>query len=229
MRQLLIVCIFLALTGCTSRYYKAEEYSGFLKSYAKLEKVETPSGSNVWRWVSPDIKKQQYKAVYFEPLSFYPKPRARDQVSREALENIRQAMEAKVLNVADYLGLPRAKEKGPDVLVLRPAITSLSIKLEDFKVREMIPVRLVISSAELAMGWRNKDVTFLLESELLDGNTGQTMAMAVRKIKTLPLKDSTQKLSLEHAQSEINQLGDDLKTDFTSLKALIEKKRLSQG
>ena len=69
------------------------------------------------------------------------------------------------------------------MLVLRPAITSLSIKLEDFKVREMIPVRLVISSAELAMGWRNKDVTFLLESELLDGNTGQTMAMAVRKIK----------------------------------------------
>ncbi|WP_263081034.1 DUF3313 domain-containing protein [Endozoicomonas sp. Mp262] len=229
MRQLCIPFLLVALTGCVSRLYIADDYSGFLKNYSRLEKVETPSESDVWRWISPDIKSRHYKAVYFEPLIFFPQPHTQDQVSREALETIRQAMEAKVLDVANHLGLPRARQKGAGVLVIKPAITSLSVKLQDLQIREIIPVRLVISGAELAMGWRDKDVTFLLESELQDGQTGQTMAMSVRKIKTLPLQDDKQKLSIEHARSEINQLGKDLKIDFANLKALIEEKRSSQA
>lgn len=83
-----------------------------------------------------------------------------------------------------------------DSLVLRSAITAVSVSTEGLKPYEVIPIALVLAAANTAAGTRDKNTEIYVELEALDGRTSQPMVRVVRKGHGLELENDSEQLSL---------------------------------
>lgn len=217
LKAALTVSVASLLTACFGSNSQPAVGTGFLSDYSKLTPVEVPSGSQVWRWRSDDFDPDRYNALQIIPVVFEPIPQSTDQISREVLEKIRVRVNKTVHAQASRAGIPITDRPGPGVLVLQPAITSVNAKLQEMSITEAIPIRLVLSGAELALGLRDQDVTFLFEYKLVDTASGEAMVTGVRHANTQPLSSEREPLREEHAKAMLNTLALDLEQHFTTL------------
>jgi hypothetical protein len=84
-----------------------------------------------------------------------------------------------------------------DSLVLRSAITGVTVSTEGLKAYEVIPVALVLAAATTAAGTRDRDSTIFIELEGLDARTSEPVLRVVRKGHGLALENSSTQLTLE--------------------------------
>ena len=108
------------------------------------------------RWVSPDYKATSYRSVYIEKPVFYPAPTPSAQVSQATLDQVanylHQSMRRELQSRMTVVDQPNA-----DSLVLRSAITAVSVSTEGLKPYEVIPIALVLAAANTAAGTRDKN------------------------------------------------------------------------
>ncbi|MBE9399381.1 DUF3313 domain-containing protein [Pontibacterium sp. N1Y112] len=218
---LMVTSLLAACGGVTT---KPTQATGFLENYEQLSPVEVVSETQVWRWRSPEFRPANYHALKLMPVVFAPQPTPNDQVSLKVLNEIRHKINSTLSQQASASGIPISASSGAGVLTLRPAITSVNLSLQDMKITEAIPIRLVLSGAELALGLRDKDVTFLFEYELVDSTTGQIMMSGVRHANTQPLENDSEKLKQEHAKEMLENLSKDLNQNFSALEKAMSKK-----
>lgn len=212
------------LTACGGAVTKPTQTTAFLANYDQLNPASVTAETRVWRWRSPDFKPANYHSLKLLPVVFAPQPTSNDQISLKVLNDIRYKINDTLSQQAVMSGIPISASAGTGVLTLRPAITSVHVSLQDMKITEAIPIRLVLSGAELALGLRDKDVTFLFEYELVDSITGQVMVSGVRHANTQPLESDADTLKQEHAKEMLEQLSKDLNQNFNTLgKALGEQ------
>lgn len=188
-RLAIALLVMSLLTACAGGATKPTQTTGFLTNYDQLTPVSVSSETQVWRWRSPEFKPANYHSLKLMPVVFAPQPTPNDQVSLKVLNEIRHKIDNALSQQAAASGMPISVSAGPGVLTLRPAITSVNLSQQDMKITEAIPIRLVLSGAELALGLRDKDVTFLFD----DSTTGQVMMSGVRHANTQPLENDSEK------------------------------------
>lgn len=211
--SLLATSLAMALLyGCASQTTEPEHFSGYLADYSQLRPATSATGTPVLRWVSPDFDAERYSTLYIDTPSFHPAPAPSDQVDEQTLEQIR-----------DYLHQALKRELGArmqlvaephrDSLVLRSAITGVTVSTEGLKAYEVIPVALVIAAASTAAGTRDRDTAIYIELEALDARSSEPMVRVVRKGHGLSLEDSGTRLHLEDLQPVLDQWAQDAR-DF---------------
>lgn len=214
-----ILVLALLISSCANQQIVDEEkHSGFLKDYSKLSTVKLSSDRVVSQWVHSDFKTKQYTHLILDPVIFFPLPVAHEQVEREVLDEILSQMNNRVRAIAKKNGLPLVSERGPGVIRLKAAITAVDVEKEAFSVREVIPIRLVYSAAELAAGYRDSNVTFYLEYRITDSMSNEVLAIGVRKGDTQPLRNDFETLSLKHATTLLDDWGVDFDSGFLKFK-----------
>lgn len=228
MKTIILKILFLSvLTLISSCSFTPKQKSaptvttGFLSDYSSLKVHPTASKSQVWRWVSPELTHTGYKTFHIEPLVFYPTPTAKDQVSIEALNDLRKTLYLTAKQSAIDHQLPLIESPQQHTLILRSALTSVATSYKRFSVTELIPVRLIFSGLEFALGKRNKNVVIMLEYKMLDATTGKVVLRGVRRDLELPLVNSKANLTIDHAKPVLRNLVKDMNSEFQNLNQLV--------
>lgn len=202
----------LLLSGCASDATRPDQYSGFLADYSKLQPAQSASGSPIMRWISPGLDLQRYSSVLVEKPLFYPAPQPSAQVSQQTLDEIasylQQAMQREL---AGRLRIVEQPEQ--DTLVLRSAISAVSLSPEGIKAYELLPITLVAAAAGAAAGTRDLDSEIYVELEAIDARTRQPMARVVRKGHGLQLENDSTQLRLEDIKPALDVWAQDAR-DF---------------
>lgn len=144
------------------------------------------------RWIAPGFDLQRYSSVLVEKPLFYPAPQPNAQVSQQTLDEIasylQQAMQRELAGRMRIVEQP-----DQDTLVLRSAISAVSLSPEGIKAYELLPITLVAAAA----GTRDLDTEIYVELEAIDARTSQPMARVVRKGHGLQLENDSTQLRLD--------------------------------
>jgi len=203
--------VTLLLAGCASKTTQPSQYSGFLSDYSQLQPAQSASGVPVLRWVSPDFNLQRYRSVLVEKPVFYPAPTPNEQVSQQTLDEIANYLQqAMQLELAGRLRIVDQADR--DTLVLRTAISAVSLSPEGLKVYEVIPIALVAAATSTAIGTRDLDTDIYVELEAIDGSNSQPMARVVRKGHGLQLENDSTQLSLKDIKPALDEWAKDARS-----------------
>ena len=82
------LCGLLALSGCASKITQPDKYSGFLNNYSNLQETTSATGKPVLRWVDPNFDQSKYDSIVWNPITYYPVPKASTQVGQKVLDKI---------------------------------------------------------------------------------------------------------------------------------------------
>lgn len=199
MRRANPLCLLFAgvlLSGCASQTTSPTQFSGYLADYSQLQPATSATGAPVLRWISPQFKAESYSAVYIEKPTFHPQPVPNEQISAQTLEEVRNYLhQALIREVQGRMKV--LSEPTMDSLVLRSAITGVTVTTEGLKAYEVIPVALVVAAATTAAGTRDRDSEIFIELEALDARNSEPMVRVVRKGHGLTLENSSTQLTLD--------------------------------
>lgn len=204
----------LLLTGCVSSVTQKEQYSGFLPNYDNLREATSPSGATVLRWVAPSFNPSVYSTVVFNQLELYPAPKPDERVNMQTLRDLQSYASASVRSVLSQryrlVQTEGAVTPGSRALVMHVAITGVSASNVGMKWYEIVPVAAVNAGAGAVFGYRDQNSELFIEADLVDANTGQPVAKAVRKVFGKTLENDSQKISANDFKGAIKAMGDDL-------------------
>ncbi|MDD2046703.1 DUF3313 domain-containing protein [Pseudomonas putida] len=218
LRCTLLCSALIVLAGCASSRVDPSEYSGFLKDYSRLKEAESISGAPVMRWISPNFKAANYKQVYIEPSQFYPKPQPTAVITPQTLQQITHYYDTALKRELGAV-VPLATGPGPNVLVVRPAITAVATSTEGLKPYEVIPIALVSAAVMTAAGGRDQDVDIATEAAILDGGNNTVVAQVVRKGAGKELENDATKLTVKDVQPVLDGWASDLRRSLVKFRS----------
>jgi hypothetical protein len=172
--------------------------SGFLPDYTKLEKQKDAKGSELKRWQSPNLTKANYQKILLEPVTFFPAPKASEQISDQVLTEIQTYLDTSLRTV----GLAEA---GPGVLRLKVAITAVDTHNVGLKPWQLIPVALIVQGAKRASGNVKQNVDLNVEALVSDSVSGEALAMSVRQGKGQEIKDEDVQVTVDDLKPRIDE------------------------
>jgi len=164
----------------------AQQNSGFLKDYSKLEAGKDTLGVDRRAWKDPAFTGEKYQKILVEPAVFHPAPKASDRVSMQTLNEIRDYATAAVRNSLGK-SIPLADKPGPGVARLRIALTAASVDT-GLKPYQLLPIGLAVTAATTATGTAKHDVKLAVETEVTDSESGKILWMGVREAKGVEVK-----------------------------------------
>jgi len=100
---------------------------------------------------------------------------------------------------------------------LRSAMTSAEVKLKEFSPAELIPIRLLFSGAELALGERKREFVLLFEYELLDAHSGKALIRGLQYAPGIPLSSEKDRVDREKTEWVLRQMVKYLERNFSNL------------
>jgi len=198
----------ILLAGCAGGGLSQSQKSGFLGSsdYDRLQKVESPApGVNIYRYVSPDFKRSDYKGVMIDPVTLYQtalRNEGNKGITEETIYQTRliidQDIKAKAAHRFNVVDKP-----GPGVARISIAITGAEVEGEGFKPRNLVPISAVLTVAQKATGLDSKTAVLVVEAKLRDSMTGKLLGEGVYTMSsdTFRMESSTpeqfQKLAMD--------------------------------
>jgi hypothetical protein len=196
---LVIVCALVASFGCagTRQTRSAPNESGFLTDYAKL----APGGKDRAQllYMKPGLDVSSYRAIRIQPIKLHAatKDSGLGDLSREDQQMLADRMHTAVVNALSK-DWAITEEMGPDVLVVRGALTEAgasNVALD--VVATVIPqVRLLSMVGGLAADTAMTVGSARAEAEVLDGGSGEQLLAAVdERVGTRGLEGVTDKWS----------------------------------
>ncbi|MEM7292805.1 MAG: DUF3313 domain-containing protein [Pseudomonadota bacterium] len=218
----LLASMFL-LVGCATQPQVGEsDQSGFLADYSVLQPLGGASSTEVLRWVNPNTDPSRYYAVLVDPVAMHPEPLADSAGDNANVAVVLAALDAAIDDALAQSRLPMSETSGEGVLHLRSALTTVRAIDKPFSANELIPIRLVFSGLELAADGRDQEVTVVIEYELSDSQSGEVVAMGIRKGQTEDLASRDELLSEAHLMPLLEQWGTDFRSGLSVLTALLE-------
>jgi hypothetical protein len=178
----LAVCVLLGLVGCaTSSQLRGDMQSGFLSDYSMLRKVSVKQAN--YLYIDKNANWANYTKIWLKPVELWHAQGPESplgKMSRESqqwlVDSMRVAMVESLTN--DFQLVDHG---GPDVLVIREALTDGRPSRPAIGVVSSVflPVRVasfgerLITGSDLGLG------KVVIETEALDGQTGQRVAAVV--------------------------------------------------
>ncbi len=174
----------LLLTACGGGGLSESQKSGYLTSseYNQLQNVGSPApGVNVYRYISPDFKRSDWKGIMIDPVLLYQtalKSEGQKGLTEEVIYQTRMIIDnelrAKVtqrFNVVD--------KSGPGIARLSVAITGAQVEGDSLKLRNVVPISAVLFAAQKATGLDSKTPSLVVEAKMRDSVTGKILGEGV--------------------------------------------------
>lgn len=174
----------LLLTACGGGGLSESQKSGYLTSseYNQLQNVGSPApGVNVYRYISPDFKRSDWKGIMIDPVLLYQtalKSEGQKGLTEEVIYQTRMIIDnelrAKVtqrFNVVD--------KSGPGIARLSVAITGVQVEGDSLKLRNVVPISAVLFAAQKATGLDSKTPSLVVEAKMRDSVTGKILGEGV--------------------------------------------------
>lgn len=218
LRLAVVCCTILAMSGCSSSRVDPSHYSGFLQDYSRLQPATSATGAPVMRWIAPGVKLEKYQRVYIEPSQFYPRPQPSAVISAQTLQSITRYFDSALHRELGQV-LPLAQGPGPNTLVVRPAITAVSVSAEGLKPYEVLPIALVAAAVNTAAGGRDQNVEVATEVAFLDAEDHQVLGQLVRKGNGRPLENDKAQLTLDAVKPMLDGWASDIRLNYQKFKA----------
>ena len=213
-----LLAAFMGTAACSSTTVAPEQYSGFLKDYSRLSEQQSPSGAKVARWVDPDLQIARYNQLFIEPSQFYPQPQPSARLSQDTLRDITRYYDSALRRELGKV-MPITDSPSVGTLVLRPAITAVSVSTEGLQPYEVIPIALVVAAARTAAGTRDQQVEIATEAAVIDAQNSRVVAQVVRKGAGVNLENDQQVLSADNVKPVIDGWASDMRQSIEQLKA----------
>ncbi|NDJ56698.1 DUF3313 family protein [Enterobacteriaceae bacterium 4M9] len=140
-------------------------------------------------------------------------PQLKNKIARELAVIVRQLMQKYVdsrLKTAVAKHKPLVNTAGPDSLIMKTAITTVSAENQDMKFYEVVPVAAVIASTMAATGHRTLNSVLYLEAQLIDAKTGKVMLEAVRKAYGKTVPNNSAPVTLEDLKQGADEMINDV-------------------
>jgi hypothetical protein len=180
---LLGALIVTAATGCkTTKQVKDVEPSGFLGDYSMLEKGV--KGRAVYSYGDTNVNWAKFTKIYIKPIELWKsddKDSSIGSLDEEGKQKLVDMLHTSLNDELTKAGYQMVDKPGPDVLVLRAAITDMkkSKPVAGF-VSTLVPqLRLLNSGVQLVSGTAFFVGGISVEGELLDGADNKRIAAFV--------------------------------------------------
>jgi Protein of unknown function (DUF3313) len=172
-----------AMSACQTTHQvdeKQSDFSGFLGNYSQLQKGSDDEANFIY--IDKSVHWAKYTKVYIKPVELW-KPDSPDApLSKLSPDEQQKLVSGFQTAMAEALkkDLTLVSQAGPDVLVIRAAITGgKGSKPVMNVISSVLPVGLVISYAKQAITGTGTAVGVIdIEMEVLDGATGTRIAAA---------------------------------------------------
>lgn len=208
----------LALSGCTSTSNTNESeakttQSGFLSSYNQLNEVKTEDDSNLLRYIKPGLKELGYDKIILDPVSFYPAPKSSDTISKNVLDKI-SSYANKSFSSAVSSSSTLATVAGPNTARMKVAITAVDITDKELSGMQYIPIAFLFTAA--SGGLNDMQAKIRIETELVDSQTGEVLAQAVKSGAGATVDNDKTTMNLEMLSPLLDKWAESLKSTITS-------------
>jgi hypothetical protein len=174
----------LLLSACQSNslvqnYTEEHRHSGFLSDYSKLEQSIGLDEEPVLRWISPELSKTKFNNLMINSVVLKPENIQTEEISTETLLKIQQYFDLQLKNALSSK-YTLTDKPSDDTAEIKLAITGVQLESEGMKVTEVLPYGAVIGLIRKATDTRNREVTVLLEMEIINNRTQQPILQLLR-------------------------------------------------
>lgn len=80
--------LFAGCSATNNNMPETKNHTGFLTDYSNLKVIDSEDSDHVQRYLSPMLSTRGYTKIMLDPISFYPAPPVKDQISLMSLTNI---------------------------------------------------------------------------------------------------------------------------------------------
>lgn len=174
----------LVLSACASSGLSDSRQSGFMTpgEYGRLQQVAgTEPGVTLYRYVSPDFRRSDYKALIVDPVVLFQtalQPEGKEGLTDEGIYKTRALIDSEIKARAAR-GIRVTSQPGPGVAHVTIAITGAQIDGSSFKPRNVVPVSAVLFAAQKASGLDAKTPSLVVEAKLHDSVSGKLLGEGV--------------------------------------------------
>ena len=173
-----VACFLVACAGLQQQdpteYINAADYD-------RLKLVSTQPGVKIYRYLNPEFKRSDYRAVMVDPIVLYQgadKDLAKKGVTEESIYRIRNAMDISMRQlVRKQFGI--SYKPGQRVARLSSAITGVVIDGDAFKPKRLVPISTVLRAAGSGSMINGSKPQLMVEAKLLDSVTGKLLGEGV--------------------------------------------------
>jgi len=174
----------LLLSACQStpmvkNYTDEHQKSGFLSDYTKLKLSKGVDGEQVFRWISPKRAQENFKKLILDSVVLQSSEIQSEEVSKESLQNIQKYFDLK-LKQALSSKYELTNTPSNETAHIKIAITGVQLEPEGMKVTEVLPYGAVIGLIRAATDTRNREVTVVIEMEILNSKTHEPIVSLLR-------------------------------------------------
>jgi len=181
-KRLLPALLALFIVACAN-VLPASDPNDFIDAseYDRLSLVSTQPGIKVYRYLSPEYKRTDYKAVMVDPIVLYQsaeKDLGKTGISEETIYKIRNAMDISMRQmVRKQLGI--SYKPGRRVARLSTAVTGVIIDGDAFRPKRLVPISTVLKSAGQKSTIAGGRAQLMVEAKLIDSVTGKLLGDGV--------------------------------------------------
>lgn len=169
--------------------------------YDRLKQVSVQPGIRIFRYLSPDFKRSNFKTVMVDPIVLYQpaeKNLGKTDLSDETIYRIRNSMDIAMRQlVRKQFGI--SYKPGPTVARLSTAITGVLLDGETFKPRRLVPVSTVLKAAGKGNSINGSKPYLMVETKLISSTTGSLIGEGIYVISSEQFRqevDSPEKFQL---------------------------------
>ena len=149
--------------------------------YDRLKLVSTQPGVKVYRYLNPEFKRTDFRAVMVDPIVLYQvvdKDLGKTGVSEETIYRIRNAMDISMRQmVRKQFGI--SYKPGQRIARLSTAITGVVVDNGAFRPKRLVPISTVLKAAGQGDSIAGNQPQLMVEAKLLDSVSGKLLGEGV--------------------------------------------------
>lgn len=149
--------------------------------YDRLKLVSTQPGVKIYRYLNPEFKRSDYRAVMVDPIVLYQaaeKDLGKTGISEETIYRIRNTMDISMRQlVRKQFGI--SYKPGQRVARLSTAITGVIVEGGAFRPKQLVPISTVLKAAGKGTNIGGSQPQLMVEAKLLDSVSGKLLGEGV--------------------------------------------------
>lgn len=149
--------------------------------YDRLKLVSTQPGVKIYRYLNPEFKRTDFRAVMVDPIVLYQaadKDLAKKGVTEESIYRIRNAMDISMRQlVRKQFGI--SYKPGQRIARLSTAITGVIVEGGTFRPKQLVPITTVLKAAGQGASIGGGQPQLMVEAKLLDSVSGKLLGEGV--------------------------------------------------
>lgn len=171
---MLSACAGLNPQADPSEYIDAADYD-------RLKLVSTQPGIRIYRYLSPNFKRSDFRTVMVDPIVLYQSPEkdvGKNGITEESIYRVRNSMDITMRQmVRKQFGI--SYKPGQQVARLSTAITGVLLDGDAFRPRRLVPITNVLKAAGKGGTIDGSKPYLMIEAKLLNSTTGTLLGEGV--------------------------------------------------